>query len=187
MAKLSKWHLAEVTTSSKGQKTCQLTNDHKSISFQLGSNLKTRFGPSTFDKNVQTSRMSLDFDITADKQITSMLKEIDEWAIEYMHTNSARIMKKVMSKDVIRENYKPLVSQYGDNVRVKTKINTSGHRVCQCWNDERQQCDLPEDWLSNSYDVQVAIAHMWLMGTSFGLTMETTNLLVRPIQNDCPF
>ena len=184
---LSKWYLAEVTTSSKGQKTCQLTNDHYSVSFNLGSNLKTRFGPSTFDKNVETSRKSLDFDITADKQITSMLKEIDEWAVEYLHANSARIMKKVMSKDVIRENYKPLVSQYGDNVRVKTKINTSGHRVCKCWDEDRQACDLPEDWLSNQYDVQVAIPHMWLMGSSFGLTMETTNLLVRPIQTDCPF
>ena len=101
---LSKWHLAEVTTSSKGQKTCQLTNDHYSASFNLGSNLKTRFGASTFDKNVETSRKSLDFDITNDKQITAMLKEIDDWAVEYLHTNSARIMKKVVSKDVIREN-----------------------------------------------------------------------------------
>ena len=81
---LSKWHLAEVTTSSKGQKTCQLSNDHYSASFNLGSNLKTRFGPSTFDKKVQPSRMSLDFDITNDKQIVSMLKEIDDLAVEYL-------------------------------------------------------------------------------------------------------
>ena len=101
---LSKWHLAG-KTSSKGQKTCQLTNVHKSITFHLGSNLKTRFGASTFDKNVQTSRKSLDFDITTDTQILSMLKEIDDWAIEYLHTKSARIMK-VMSKDIIRETTK---------------------------------------------------------------------------------
>ena len=58
-----------------------------------------------------------------------MLKEVDDWALEDMHANSTRIMKKVISKDIIRENYKPLVSQYGDTVRVKTKIYTSGHRV----------------------------------------------------------
>ena len=184
---LSKWHLTEVITSSKGQKTCQLTNDHYSVSFNLGCDLKTRFGASTFDKNVETNGKSLDFDLTNDKQIISMLKEIDDWAIEYLHTNSARIMKKVMSKDVIRENYKPLVSQYGDNVRVKTKTNISGHRMVQCWDDDKNKSDLPEDWLSNAYDVQVAIPHLWIMGSSFGLTMETTNLLIRPIQNDCPF
>jgi len=185
--KTTKWHLAEVTISSKGQKTSQLTNDHKIITFNLGSNLKTRFGASSFDKNVETSRKSLDFDITNDKQIISMLKEIDEWALKYVHANSTRLMKKVTSKDVIRENYKPLVSQYGDTVRVKTKINTSGHRVCQCWDDEKNKSELPEDWLSNSYDVQVSIPQLWIMGSSFGLTMETTNLLVRPILNDCPF
>ena len=88
---------------------------------------------------------------------------------------------------ILRENYKTLVSQYGDNVRVKTKSKTQGHRVCKCWDEDRQACDLPEDWLSNQYDVQVAIPALWVMGSSFGLTMETTNLLVRPIQTDCPF
>ena len=91
------------------------------------------------------------------------------------------------SNDVIRENYKPLVSQYGDNVKIKTKINTSGHKVCQCWNDERQRCDLLEDWLSNQYDMQVAIPQLWIMGSSFGLTMETTSLMVHPIESECPF
>ena len=184
---LSKWHLAEVTTSSKGQKTCQLTNDHKPIALHLGSGLHTRFGASSFDKNVETNRKSLDFDITNDKQILAMLIDIDDWAIEYMHTNSTRIFKKAMSKDVIRENYKALVSSYGDNVRVKTKINTNGHRVVKCWDEDRQVCDLPEDWLSNEYDVQCAIPHLWIMGGSFGLTLETINLRVRPIQNECPF
>ena len=81
---LSKWHLADVTTSSKGQKTCQLTNDHKPIAFHLGSRLRTRFGASNFDKNLETSRTNLDFDITNDKQICAMLKQIDDWAIQYI-------------------------------------------------------------------------------------------------------
>ena len=64
---LSKWNLADVTTSSKGQKTSQLTNDHKPIVFHLGARLRTRFGASSFDKNVESSRNNLDFDVTSDK------------------------------------------------------------------------------------------------------------------------
>ena len=64
---LSKWLLADVTISSKGQKTCQLTNEHKPIAFHLGSRLRTRFGASSFDKNVESSRKNLDFDVTNDK------------------------------------------------------------------------------------------------------------------------
>ena len=92
-----------------------------------------------------------------------------------------------MSKDVIEENYKPLLTQHGYTTRVRTKINTAGHRVCQCWDEERNPRDLPEDWLNNEYDVQVAIVQLWLMGNSFRLTMEATNLLVHPLQTECPF
>ena len=184
---LSKWHLADVTTSSKGQKTCQLTNDHKSIAFNLGSRLRTRFGASSFDKNVETSRKNLDFDITNDKQICAMLKQIDEWAIQYIFDNAAKILKKVMSKDVIKENYRPLLTSYGDTIRVKTKINTAGHRICSCWDEDRNHCELPEDWLNAEYDVQVAIPQLWIMGSSFGLTMESTSIMLHPIESECPF
>ena len=184
---LSNWHLAEVTTGSKGQRTCQLTSDHKPVSFHLGSCLRTRFGASSYDRNIDSTRKSLDFEITNDQQITSMLQEIDNWAMQYVFDNGGKILKKVMSKDVIKENYKPLLSTYGDSVRVKTKINTGGHRICQCWDVNRNPCDIPEDWLENEYDVQVAVPQLWIMGSTFGLTLETTNLLIRPIQSNCPF
>ena len=184
---LSKWHLADVTTSSKGQKASQLTNDHKPIVFPLGSRLRTRFGASSFDKNVESIRKNFDFDVTCDKQICALLKQIDDWAIQYIFDNAVKIFKKAMSKDVIKENYKPLLTQYGDTVRVRTKINTSGHRVCTCWDEDRIHRDLPEELLNAEYDVQVSIPQLWIMGSSFGLTMETISLLVRPILNDCPF
>ena len=129
---LSKWNLADVTISSNGQKTCQLTNEHKPIAFHLGSRLRTRFGASSFDINLESCRKNLDFDVTNDKQICAMLKQIDDWAIQYIFDNAAKILKNVMSKDVTKENCKPLLTQYGDTVRVRTKINTSGHRVCTC-------------------------------------------------------
>ena len=141
----------------------------------------------TLINKLETSRTNLDFDITSDQQICAMLKQIDNWAIEYIFDNAAQILKKVMNKDVLKENYKPSLTSYGDTTRVRTKINTAGHRVCQCWDEDRNHCDLPETWLKNMYDVQVAIPLLWIMGSSFGLTMETTNLLVHPIQNDCPF
>ena len=184
---LSNWHLAEQTISSKGQKTCQLTADHKPVSFYLGSHLRTRFGASTYDRNVESCRKNLDFDITDDKQIRAMLQQIDEWTIEYIFAHGGKIMKKVMVKDIIKENYKSLLSMYGDRVSVKTKINTAGIRACQFWDEYRKSCDLPNDWLSNTYDVKASLPQLWIMGSSFGWTRETTDLLVRPIRLECPF
>ena len=94
---LSKWHLADVTTSSKGQKTCQLTNEHKPIAFHLGSRLRTRFGASSFDKNMESNRKNLDFDITNDKQICTMLKQI-----------CFVIMKSIVGKKEVRDHDNPV-------------------------------------------------------------------------------
>ena len=136
---------------------------------------------------MESFRTNIDRDITNDKPICALLKQIGDWAVENMHTQSARILKKVMSKDVIRENYKPLLSQYGDTTRVRTQVDFAGHRVCQCWDEEKRTCLLPEDWLNAEYDARVSIPQLSIMGSSFGVTMEITNLLVHPIRNDCPF
>ena len=88
------WHLAEVSTSSKGQKSCQLTADHKPVTFNLGSCLKTRFGASTFDKNIESTWKNLDFDITNDKQIQALLEEIDNWTLQYILEHGGKFMKK---------------------------------------------------------------------------------------------
>ena len=184
---LTKWHLAEVSVSSKGQKSCQLTADHKPITFNLGSSLKTRFGANTYDKNVESTRKNLDFDVTSDKQIQAVLQEIDKWTVQYILDNGGKCMKKIMSREVIKEHYKPLLSSYGDRLSVKTKINTGGSRVCRCWDENKDPRDLPENWLNNVYDVRVSLPQLWIMGSDFGWTLECTDLLVQPDDAECPF
>ena len=181
------WHLAEVSTSSKGQKSCQLTAAHKPVTFNLGSSLKTRFGANTFDKNVESTRKNLDFDITGDKQIQEVLEGIDKWTVQYILDNGGKFMKKVMTKEVIKEHYKPLLSSYGDRLSVKTKINIGGSRVCRCWDEHKDQRDLPENWLTNKYDVRVSLPQLWIMGSDFGWTLECTDLLVQADDAECPF
>ena len=66
-----------------------LTADHQPVRFQLGEALRTRFGASTFDKNVDAVRRNLDFDID-DEVALARLKEIDAWALEYITANSKR-------------------------------------------------------------------------------------------------
>ena len=184
---LTKWHLAEVSVSSKGQKSCQLTADHKPVTFNLGSSLKTRFGASTYDKNIEATTKNLDFDVTSDKQIQAALEEIDKWAVQYILDHGGKFMKKIMSREVIKEHYTPLLSSYGDRLSVKTKINTAGSRACRYWDENQDPRDLPENWLSNVYDVRVSLPQPWIMGSDFGWTLECTDLLVRPDDAECPF
>ena len=92
-----------------------------------------------------------------------------------------------MSKEAVIGHYKPLLSRYGESASVRTKINTKGHRICQCWDADRNPTELPIDWLSNTYDVQVALPQLYVMGTDFGWITETTALRVCPVEHSCPF
>ena len=94
---MDKWHLSEQAVSSKGQKSCVLTADHQVVRFQLGEGLRTRFGASTFDKNVDAVRRSLDFDLD-DALVLARLKEIDAWALDYLTAHSERLLKKQLSR-----------------------------------------------------------------------------------------
>ena len=127
------------------------------MSFQLGNKLRTRFGASSFNK-------SIDFDISDESELRAFLKRIDQWTLEYIFAHSARFFSKVMSKEVVAGHYKPLLHMYGESASVRTKINVKGHRVCDCWDAAKNLAELPvDDWLSNTYDVQVSLPQLYLM------------------------
>ena len=185
---LSKWQLAELATTTRGQKFCQLTSDNKPVTFRLGSKLQTRIGASTFDKTVDASRKNLDFDVTDHPAIRDCLSKVDQWAVEYISKHSVRLFKKQMTKEAVLEHYRPVLHMYGDTASVRTKINTRGPRRADCWDPDNNTRDLPEDcWLDNQYDAHVALPQMYVMGNDFGWTLETTALRVHPVEVQCPF
>ena len=97
------WDLSDPETSSRGQKSCQL----KTLRFQLGESLRTRFGASTFDRT-DAPRRNIDFDLAELPDAAKQLKDIDDWAIAYITSNSERIFKKKLSRDEVSNNYEPL-------------------------------------------------------------------------------
>ena len=135
---MEKWHLSEQAESSKGQKSCQLTAEHQPVRFQLGEGLRTRFGASTFEKNVDAVRRSLDFDLD-DPDALARLKEIDAWALDYITTHSERLLKKKLSRSEVENGYNPLVKTYGSSSICKTKINTRGSRSATFWLENGDQ------------------------------------------------
>ena len=158
-------HLSEQSVSSKGQKSCQLTADHQPVKFQLGDGLRTRFGASTFEKNLDAVRRNLDFDLEGSGETLERLREIDAWAIEYITANSERLLKKKLSRAEVENGYTPLVWTYGSCSSVKTKINIRGPRAATFWDDKGKQIHEPPlegTWQDFSYTV--AVASLWTSG-----------------------
>ena len=169
------WHLAETAVSAKGSKSCLLTANHQPVRFQLGSGLRTRFGASTFEK-IDAARRSLDFDLD-NAETLAKLREIDDWALDYLTTHSERLLKKQLSRAEIENGYNPLVKTYGSNSSCKTKINIRGSRAASIWNEKGEQLlDPPAEgtWQDFAYAAHVAVPQLWIMANTFGLLLETT-------------
>ena len=174
------WHLAETAVSAKGSKACQLTANHQPVRFQLGSGLRTRFGASTFDK-IDVARRSLDFDLD-NAETLAKLREIDDWALDYITTHSERLLKKTLSRTEVENGYNPLVKTYGSNSSCKTKINIRGSRAATIWNDKNEQLLEPPaegTWQDFAYAAHVSVPQLWIMAGSFGLLLEATALCLQ--------
>ena len=183
------WHLSDQTVSSKGQKSCTLSADHEPVRFQLGEALRTRFGASTFDKNVDAVRRNLDFDID-DEVALARLKEIDAWALEYITTNSERLLKKQLSRTEVENGYTSLVRTYGASCSVKTKLNIRGSRSATFWNEKGEQIMEPpaeNTWQENAYAPFVTIPQLWIMQGTFGLLLEAIALKIQTPAASNPF
>ena len=178
---MERWHLSEQSISSKGQKSCQLTADHQPVKFQLGDGLRTRFGASSWDRNMETIRRNLDFDL-GEGETLERLKAIDAWALDYITENSERLLKKRLSKAEVENGYTKLVRTYGSSSSCKCKINIRGPRSCTYWDDKGQQIHEPPaegTWQDFAYTVAVAIPQLWIMQGTFGLLLETTALCLQ--------
>ena len=178
---MDSWHLSEQSVSTKGQKSCQLSADHQPVKFQLGDGLRTRFGASTFDKNVDAIRRNLDFDL-GEGETLERLKAIDAWALDYITEHSERLLKKKLSRADVTNGYTPLVRTYGSCSSVKTKINIRGPRAATYWDDKGQQVHEPPaegTWQDFAYTVQCGLPQLWIMQGTFGLLLETTALCLQ--------
>ena len=185
---MDKWYLSDQTVSSKGQKSCMLTAIHQPVKFQLGEALRTRFGASTFDKNLDAVRRNLDFDIDNEAAL-ARLKEIDNWALEYITANSERLLKKQLSRTEVENGYSPLVKTYGATNSCKTKLNIRGSRSATFWNEQGEQMEAPSEgtWQDFSYSAFVGVPQLWIMQGTFGLLLETQALQLRPPAASNPF
>ena len=166
-----------------------LTADHRPVRFQLGEALRTRFGASTFDKNVDAVRRNLDFDID-DEAALARLKEIDNWALEYITANRERLLKKQLSRTEVENGYTPLVRMYGASCSVKTKLNIRGSRSATFWNDKGEQILEPPgegEWQHFAYTAYVAIPQLWIMQGTFGLLLEAIALKIQTPAASNPF
>ena len=178
------WHLADQLVTAKGAKTCLLTADSKPVVFQPKSRVTCPFGITSWEED--TVRKNLEIRCTP--ELEAYFDSFDQWAISYIAQNSGRLLKKELSEQTIRENYKPALNKKADYpALLRTKVNTLGTKEVRFWDERGKPAESPEDWKAVECSVKLHIRSLWIMGSSFGWTIECTDIQMHSPVYACPF
>ena len=169
MTQFERYSLADQLVTAKGAKTCLLTADSKPVVFQPKARVTCPFGISSWEED--TPRKNLEIRCTP--ELESFFGSFDEWAISYIAQNSGRLLKKELSEQTIRENYKPALNKRADYpALLRMKVNTSGTKEVRFWDEQGNATEQPEDWRAVECSVNLHIRSLWIMGSTFGWTIE---------------
>ena len=178
------WHLADQLVTPKGAKTCLLTADRKHVAFQPTSRVTCPFGISSWEEDATRKNL----EIRCTPELEAYFGSFDEWAISYIAQNSGRLLKKELSEQTIRQNYKPALNQKADYpALLRTKVNTVGTKEVRFWDEHGNSAKEPDDWKAVACSVRLNIRSLWIMGSSFGWTVECTDVQLHPPVHACPF
>jgi len=179
--------LGDVTTNAKGAKMALLTNGGERFCFTTPGPVRTPFGPTNFDRDAAAARQTLD--IRCDEAVSGFFQALDEWAVEYISAHSERLFKKSLTLNQVKDSYHPCLRQAANYPPLlRTKLNMPGARgACRFWTADEQQRGPPVDWREAELTAHLHISHLWLMGGSCGLCVNTTDLLVSEAPCSFPF
>ncbi len=100
--------------------------------------------------------------------------------------NSERLFKQKVSLEQLKEQYhSPIKRSEKYEPLLRTKLNTSGTWVTRYWTPDGKEAAPPTKWRGGTFKPRLHISHLWIMGTSCGLVVNTTDLLVR--ETACAF
>jgi hypothetical protein len=115
-------------------------------------------------------------------------EKFDAWAITYLAEHSARLFKKLLTADQVKEMYKPCVSQRGSYpATLRCKINIGGSTAVRCWNALDQRMAIPDDFRGYELLPRVHISHLWIMSRECGFVMNIHDCMCIQQSSECPF
>jgi hypothetical protein len=189
MSDFSQLHIAEPVVSSRGAKSCALTNNGSKFVLTLGSRtepLTTPFGAQSF-QNEATNRKSIEFRLPAG-ELTDYWDAFDAWAVTYLTCHSARLFGKPLTIEQVRDGYKPCVSRRGTYPpTLRCKVNLGGSNCVRCWSPAEERIEVPQEFRGLELVALVSVQHLWVMNREFGFVIQPNDLMCSAVSQTCPF
>ena len=188
MSDFSQLHLAEPVVSSRGAKSCALSNNGAKFVHTVGSRaepLTSPFGAQSFNDE-STTRKSIEFRLPG--ECTDFWDSFDAWAVTYITCHSNRLFGKPLTIEQVRDGYKPCVSRRGTYpATLRCKVNLSGSNVVRCWSPAEERIDVPQEFRGLELVARVSVMHLWVMNREFGFVLQPNDLMCSVVSQSCPF
>ena len=178
---------APLLVTSKGAKQLPaLTIDGAPVIWQPDDWCQVPFEPSAFsDPDAQRVTIC----VTPSDAMTRSIAELDDWCIATISANPS-ILGISLTPEQVRERYASSikVSEKGYQT-LRAKMNKSGRYALRCYDAEKEPIAHPAAWQGISIRPRYVFKNLWIMGKSFGTTLECTHAIVHSSGGceDCPF
>ena len=138
------------------------------------------FGASTFDKDPQATRLTMEIDVT-NSSILTLLQQMDQWAVQAVA--SSGLFENMSKEDVARMYYPCLqTSEKYNTIRLRTKLNTAGLHNCKWFKaPENTPVQFNElDLRTSHLRPVIQLKGIWKQSGQWGLSLECKKVLIDP-------
>jgi len=181
---LADWHLEDVHVTPRGAKIYRAVAgaSRQPCLWIPKAQVRAPFGLSSFEKDVNATRLNLDLCLE-DPDFLQEAELLDKWAVAYITKHSERLFKKQMTEAQVLAAYTscvrpPREAKYCP--MLKTKVDRQGSRALKFWTADGEPGAEPLEWRRFEYRVAITVSHLWYMGSSFGLVLQTTDVQLFP-------
>ena len=176
---------SDIRKNAKGGKAVYLnSNAGQKLIFQLPA-LRAPFGLSDF-KDEAGKVQSYSLPLSLDKpEVVASLQALDERALDFIAENSAELLGKKMSREVIKEGiYKPLVRPsskegYAPTLNLKVLMK-DGAIATEAYNSERQPVPLTDLEKGQAVSAIIDINQIWRTPAGVGVTVRVHQVMFAP-------
>ena len=179
----------DIVVSKNGGTASHVTlEDGKQLTIALGSptnTLSAPFGLSQWDAAVAQDRVSLD--VHASPEIVQAISSLDESILKYVEANHKRYFGPSSKVEKVREYFRTTIRAHPEGKfepLCRTKLSKSRVKV---WNPDKSPGDANSIGAHSQVALVCQVRSLYFMNKSWGLTLETINILLAESAPECPW
>ena len=179
--------LGDVVTTGKGAKQIPLsTLSGEAVIWTPKEALTVLFEPSAYNQPDAT-RVNLCVSVTP--AVVSSLRDFDEWCVNTLAAESARLLGSTLSVEEVRNRFQPTLRTHegSGSQSLRLKMNTAGRAAVRVWSPVGTQVSAPPSWSQCSAKCRIRLKGFWIMAKEIGVVAECTDVQLDTAAVECPW